>query len=61
MELKEWNEKQIKESQSNLNRYFFKQHYPNTEPTKGRLLLFYIQHGGAYDFEKAHISQKPKD
>lgn len=58
MNLREWNEKQIQESQSELNKYFFNLHFPNLEATDDRLLLFYIRHGGAYDFERRHIDEK---
>lgn len=59
MDLREWNLKQIKESQSELNRYYFGLNYPDTKPTKSMLLIFYIQHGGAYEFEKKNKQEKP--
>jgi len=61
MNLKEWNERQIRESQSEMNRYYFSLRYPDVKPTRERLLFFYIKFGGAYDFEKSHNSEKPQD
>jgi len=42
--LREYNSLQINESQSELNKYLFRQDNPNVEITKGRLLKYYIIH-----------------
>ena len=44
MNLREYNSLQIEESQSELNKYLFRQDNPNVEITKGRLLKYYIIH-----------------
>lgn len=51
MTLKEWNKKQIEESKSDLNRYYFWLKY-RREGTDKELLEYYIFFGGAYDFKK---------
>ena len=54
MNLHDYNKLQITESQSELNRYYFSKCFPDVEITEGRLLKFYIQHGGAYNFSQTH-------
>jgi len=53
MKLREYNSLQIEESQSELNKYLFRQDNPDVEITDGRLLKFYITNG-AYNFSKTH-------
>ena len=53
MNLKEWNLKQIEESKSDVNKYFFWKKY-GREGTDKELLLYYIENGGGMDFAKKH-------
>lgn len=54
MNLQKWNKEQIKESQSADNLWFFKEHYPDVEPTPERLLMYYIENGGAKNYRESH-------
>ncbi len=52
MNLKTWNQMQIKEADSPINRYFFWLNH-RREPTDfAELMMFYITNGGAEDFAK---------
>ena len=56
----EWNKKQIAESQSATNRWYFSQKYPHIkQPSDSQLLRYYIRNGGAKDFSKNHTNEKP--
>ena len=55
----EWNKKQIAESQSATNRWFFSQKYPNIKhPSDAQLLRYFIRNGGAEDFRKNHPNEQ---
>lgn len=53
MNLKLWNLLQIKESQSDMNRYYFHEHYGRDAENDAELLLYYIEHG-AKIFSELH-------
>ena len=55
MNLMEWNKKQIAESQSATNRWYFSQKHPDIKnPSNAQLLRYFIRNGGAEDFRKTN-------
>ena len=54
MKLREWNELQIKEALSDINRYYFYLKYGRPAINDQELILYYIEYGGAKDFKENH-------
>lgn len=59
MNLRDWNKHQIQESKSELNRYYFWLKYQRQPKSDEELLLFYIENGGARDWNRNHNEEMP--
>lgn len=58
MNLKTYLEMQIRESQSDVNRYFFWLKHKREPKDQDELMMFYIESGGAKNFADKHKGER---
>jgi hypothetical protein len=60
MNIKQWNQAQIEEANSPINRYFFWLKNKREPSDLDELLMFYIESGGAKNFAEKHKHEREK-